>query len=130
MIGSEPITKCRWKSDSLARKFVNSLNGLRTAFFMETAIARETACAVVLTCLAVYAGRGDFWLAFRVFLLSLVPMVIELINTSLELLIDSHVGTEFNEDVKRTKDMLSASVLLALVVSYGAALALIAPNWR
>jgi len=97
---------------------------------METAIARETACAVILTALAVYAGKGQFWLAFRVFLLSLVPMVIELINTSLELLIDSHVGTEFNEDVKRTKDMLSASVLLALLVSYGAAAALIIPNWR
>lgn len=129
-MGSSPNTKCCWKNDSLARKFVNSLNGLKTAFFMETAIARETACAVILTALAVYAGKGEFWLAFRVFLLSLVPMVIELINTSLELLIDSHVGTEFNEDVKRTKDMLSASVLLALLVSYGAAAALIIPNWR
>ena len=122
--------KCSWKNDSLARKGLNSLNGLKTAFFMETAIARETACAFLLTAIAVYSGKGDFWLAFRVFLLSLVPMVIELINTSLELLIDSHVGTEFNEDVKRTKDMLSASVLLALLVSYGAALALILPNWK
>ncbi len=129
-MGSSPNKKCCWKNDSLGRKFMNSLNGLKTAFFMETAIARETACAVILTALAVYAGKGQFWLAFRVFLLSLVPMVIELINTSLELLIDSHVGTEFNEDVKRTKDMLSASVLLALLVSYGAAAALIVPNWR
>jgi diacylglycerol kinase len=129
-MGSSPNAKCCWKNDSLARKCMNSLNGLKTAFFMETAIARETACAFVLTALAVYAGKGEFWLPFRVFLLSLVPMVIELINTSLELLIDSHVGTEFNEDVKRTKDMLSASVLLALVVSYGAAAALIVPKWH
>ncbi len=125
----EPSKGC-WKSDSLCRKCLNSLNGFRTAFFMETAIARETACAFLFTALAVYAGKGDFWLAFRVFLLTLVPMVIELINTSLELLIDSHVGTDFNEDVKRTKDMLSASVLLALVVSYGTALAMIVPNWN
>jgi len=122
--------KCSWKNDSLGRKCMNSFNGLKAAFFMETAIARETACAFLFTALAIYAGKGNFWLAFRVFLLSLVPMVIELINTSLELLIDSHVGTEFNEDVKRTKDMLSASVLLALVISYGSSLALIVPNWK
>ena len=122
--------KCSWKNDSLGRKCKNSFNGLKAAFFMETAIARETACAFLFTALAIYAGKGNFWLAFRVFLLSLVPMVIELINTSLELLIDSHVGTEFNEDVKRTKDMLSASVLLALVISYGSSLALIVPNWK
>jgi len=127
----EPLkARCSWKNDSLGRKCLNSFNGLKTAFFMETAIARETACAFLLTALAIYAGKGNAWLAFRVFLLSLVPMVIELINTSLELLIDSHVGTDFNEDVKRTKDMLSASVLLALVISYGAVLALIVPNWK
>jgi diacylglycerol kinase (ATP) len=129
-MGEPSKARCSWKNDSLGRKSLNSFNGLKTAFFMETAIARETACAFLLTALAIYAGKGNFWLAFRVFLLSLVPMVIELINTSLELLIDSHVGTDFNEDVKRTKDMLSASVLLALVISYGAVLALIVPNWK
>ncbi len=129
-MGELTKARCSWKNDSLGRKCLNSFNGLKTAFFMETAIARETACAFLLTALAIYAGKGNVWLAFRVFLLSLVPMVIELINTSLELLIDSHVGTDFNEDVKRTKDMLSASVLLALVISYGAVLALIVPNWK
>ena len=41
------VTKARynWKSDSLARKCMNSFNGLKAAFFMETAIARESACA-------------------------------------------------------------------------------------
>ena len=63
-----------------------------------------------------------FWLFFWQ---PSVPIVIELINTSCENMIDMLLGPIYREDVKHAKDMLSGAVMISLFCGYTAALILI-----
>jgi diacylglycerol kinase (ATP) len=110
-----------WKNTSLWHKFNYSLNGLRVAFSAERAFRHETIASVFLIVMAIILTK-DPHKTVLVFLLSLLPMAIELINSAVEMLIDNHVGTNWREDIRRTKDMLSGSVFLGLVMGYGGCL--------
>ncbi len=110
-----------WKNTSLWHKFNYSLNGLRVAFLAERAFRHETIASFLLVALSV-ALTKDISRIIIVFFLSLIPMAIELINSAVEMLIDNHVGTNWREDIRRTKDMLSGSVFLGLVMGYGGCL--------
>ena len=55
-------------------------------------------------------------------LTALLPLSLELVNSAVETLIDSHLGATYREDVRRTKDMLSASVFVSLWIGYGGSL--------
>ena len=70
-------------------------------------------------------ARCDFDDVFLVFLASLFPVVVELINTAVERRIDTNDGPAFREDVRIQKDTLSAAVFLSLFIAYGLCLKII-----
>lgn len=113
-----------WKNKNLLQKMSYSLNGFRAAFMSERAVRLEGLALVVFTGLAAYRGL-PLYSILTVFLLCLMPVLIELINTAIELIIDSLFGPIYREEVKRAKDMLSAAVCLGLCISYGLSLIVI-----
>ncbi len=93
-----------------------SLSGLR-AGWGEPAFRQEALLAMVLLPLAFWIGQN--WI--EIALLSgtiLLVMVVELLNTAIEAAID-RIGPEWHDLSKRAKDMGSAAVLLALLLTAG-----------
>lgn len=113
-----------WKNKNLIIKTSYSLNGFRMALKAERSVRLEILAALVFPAIAAYRGLPTQTI-LSVFLLCLAPIMVELINTAVESIIDLLLGAIFREDVKRAKDMLSASVLLSLCISYGFALKMI-----
>ena len=114
----------QWKSGSLINKTIYSLNGIYYSFISENAVRREFGALVILFILCLWRGK-NLKTIFAVFLAGLFPIIIELINTACEAIIDMFMGPIYREDVKHAKDMLSAAVMLSLLVGHGAALILI-----
>ncbi|EFQ23677.1 diacylglycerol kinase [Aminomonas paucivorans] len=110
-----------WKNTGLLRKFLNSCNGFRVAFLTERAIPQECLTTLGLVATGWWLDK-DAEVLVPVFLLSLLPLSLELVNSAVETLIDSHLGATYREDVRRTKDMLSASVFVSLWIGYGGSL--------
>ena len=93
-----------------------SLNGLR-AGGGEPAFRQEAIAAIVLVPFAFWLGRS--WVETALLAGSvLLVMIVELLNTAVEAAID-RIGPEWHDLSKRAKDMGSAAVLLALVLSGG-----------
>jgi diacylglycerol kinase (ATP) len=113
-----------WKNGNLLDKSLYSFNGLRAAFVSERAIKQELLVSASLTVFSVYRRLPAHRVAM-VLLVSLIPLIAELINTAVETLADLQFGPIYREDVKRAKDMLSASVLVALIAGYGLSLIII-----
>lgn len=114
----------QWKNRNLLDKTLYSLNGLRVAVLTEKAVRNEMLASLVFVLLAIF--MLDEWEdILAVFLASLFPVVIELVNTAVERLIDTNFGPVFRDEVRIQKDMLSAAVLLSLVISYGICLKII-----
>lgn len=99
----------KWKNGNLFNKTLYSLNGLRVSFMTEKAVRNEFLAAAGFVALALFWGC-DFDDVFLVFLASLSPIVVELINTAVERRIDTNDGPAFREDVRIQKDTLSAAV--------------------
>jgi diacylglycerol kinase (ATP) len=113
-----------WKNRGLMSKTKYSLSGLKAAFKTEKAVRNEFVTLVVLTAAAVYFT--DQWTTvLKVFLICLLPITIEMINSAFETIIDATLGSTYREDVRIAKDMLSAAVLLALIISYATSILLI-----
>lgn len=114
----------QWKNRNLLDKTLYSLNGLRVAVLTEKAVRNEILASLSFVLLAFF--MLDEWEdILAVFLASLFPIVIELVNTAVERLIDTNFGPVFRDEVRIQKDMLSAAVLLSLVISYGICLKII-----
>lgn len=114
----------QWKNRNLLDKTLYSLNGLRVAVLTEKAVRNEILASLSFVLLAFF--MLDEWEdILAVFLASLFPIVIELVNTAVERLIDADFGPVFRDEVRIQKDMLSAAVLLSLVISYGICLKII-----
>jgi len=114
----------QWKSGNLINKTIYSLNGIYYSFISENAVRREFGALAFLLILSLWRGK-NLKTIIAVFLAGLFPIIIELINTASETIIDMLLGPIYREDVKHAKDMLSAAVMLSLLVGYGAALILI-----
>ena len=108
----------QWKNGNLFNKTLYSLNGLRVSFMTEKAVRNEFLPAACLVALALIFDC-DLDDVLIVFLASLFPIVVELINTAVERRIDTNDGPAFREDVRIQKDTLSAAVFLSLVIGYG-----------
>ena len=121
---SEVRTLEKWKNGNLFNKTLYSLNGLRVSFMTEKAVRSEFLAAAGFVALALFWGC-DFDDMFLVFLASLCPIVVELINTAVERRIDTNDGPAFREDVRIQKDTLSAAVFLSLFIAYGLCLKII-----
>ena len=105
-----------WKNRGLWAKTLYSLNGLRSALLTEKAVRQEFSVTVLAVGIAIFMKRpwGD---VLEVFLISLIPPMIELINTAVERFIDYQLGPAYRDEVRIDKDMLSASVFLAMTIS-------------
>jgi len=101
-----------------------SLSGLKAAFKNEKAVRNEFVSLVILTIAAVYF-TAKWTMVLKVFLICLLPITIEMINSAFETIIDATLGPTYREDVRIAKDMLSASVLLSLIISYTSSILLI-----
>lgn len=123
-MASEVRTLEKWKNGNLFNKTLYSLNGLRVSFMTEKAVRNEFLAAAGFVALALFWGC-DFDNVFLVFLASLSPIVVELINTAVERRIDTNDGPAFREDVRIQKDTLSAAVFLSLFIAYGLCLKII-----
>lgn len=123
-MASEVRTLEKWKNGNLFNKTLYSLNGLRVSFMTEKAVRSEFLAAAGFVALALFWGC-DFDDVFLVFLASLSPIVVELINTAVERRIDTNDGPAFREDVRIQKDTLSAAVFLSLFIAYGLCLKII-----
>lgn len=101
----------------MLQKTLNSLNGFRVAILKEKAIMQETVALGVIVSFAVIHGcEGPR--VFLVFLACLLPITLELVNSSMEIFIDHVLGSTYREEIRRAKDMLSAAVCLALLIGY------------
>jgi len=93
-----------------------SLAGLR-AGWDERAFRQEAMAAIVLVPTAFWLGRS--WVEVALLAGSvLLLMIVELLNTAVETAID-RIGLERHPLSKRSKDMGSAAVLLALLIAGG-----------
>jgi diacylglycerol kinase (ATP) len=91
-----------------------SIAGLRAGWH-ETAFRQEAIAAIVLVPLAAWLATN--WVEFVLLAGSVVMlMVVELLNTGIETAID-RIGPEWHALSKRAKDMGSAAVLLAILVT-------------
>ncbi len=118
----------QWKNSNLINKTGYSLHGLWSAFKSEKAARREFGALAFLLVLAIWMDK-DIKTILAVLLAGLFPIVIELINTAAETIIDLLLGPIYREDVRHAKDMLSAAVMVSLLLGYGAALLIIFGNW-
>ena len=118
------IGMSEWKNRGLMSKTQYSLSGLKAAFKNEKAVRNEFVSLVILTTAAVYF-TAKWTMVLKVFLICLLPITIEMINSAFETIIDATLGTTYREDVRIAKDMLSASVLLSLIISYTSSILLI-----
>ena len=114
----------QWKNTNLLSKTKYSANGLKSAFLSEKAVRNECVMLAIMTCISMIFG-ADTVTSLKVFLLCMIPIIVELINTSAEIIIDLLLGPTYREDVRIAKDMLSAAVFLALTFSYSMSLILI-----
>ena len=95
----------------------NSLSGLVFAWKGEQAFRHEVLVLVVLAALLAVTGKdaGQWLLVLGGWL---GVMVVELLNSADEESFDL-VTTEWNEHVKRGKDMASAAIFLAMIINAG-----------
>ena len=95
----------------------NSLSGLVFAWKGEQAFRHEVLVLVVLAALLAVTGKdaGQWLLVLGGWL---GVMVVELLNSADEVSFDL-VTIEWNEHVKRGKDMASAAIFLAMVINVG-----------
>ncbi len=106
----------------ILRAFVNSWNGLKSAFCTQAAFRQDLLLCAVATVALIFipVGMGDKILMF--FSLWLI-IIAELINTAIETVID-RIGPEYHEMSKCAKDIGSAIVLITItgVVLFWAAI--------
>ncbi|GGX64350.1 diacylglycerol kinase [Saccharospirillum salsuginis] len=121
------MTELRKQQATGLRRLINasrySAQGLRSAFRHEAAFRQESWVLVVGVPCAFWVGT-DLWQTALLIASLMLIMVVEMINSALESLVD-RVGTDFHELSGRTKDMGSAAVLLSILVAvvlWGAAL--------
>ncbi|MEX2322129.1 MAG: diacylglycerol kinase [Saccharospirillum sp.] len=92
-----------------------SWQGLRSAVKHEEAFRQETIALIVGVPAALWIGTTVWQSALLIAALLLI-MVVEMINSALEALVD-RVSTDFHELSGRTKDMGSAAVLLTIFIA-------------
>ncbi|WP_028863171.1 diacylglycerol kinase [Psychromonas aquimarina] len=92
-----------------------SLQGLKSAFKHEAAFRQETFLALLLIPLACYLDVSQIE---RILLIApvVLVMIIEIINSAVEAVVD-RIGSEHHELSGRAKDMGSAAVLIALLLT-------------
>lgn len=116
---TSPYENLRQYQTAGLRRLLNatrySVQGVRSAFKFEVAFRQETWLLLVGTPLAFWLAASA-WQAVVLIAALMLIMVVEMINSALETLVD-RVSTDYNELSGRTKDMGSAAVLLTIIIA-------------
>ncbi|MEJ2525736.1 MAG: diacylglycerol kinase [Desulfuromonadales bacterium] len=114
------------KKTGLARiwaAFFYSLSGLRLAITSESAFIQETVVFLAAMIVLFFLPLDLFWKAL-LFIATASVLVVELLNTALEAIVDM-ASPEYHDLAKKAKDLGSAAVLLMIttvVILWGLAL--------
>lgn len=92
-----------------------SIQGLKSAFKYEAAFRQELLLAAILIPLACYLEVTQTQRILMIAPVFLV-MIIEIINSAIEAVVD-RIGSEHHELAGRAKDMGSAAVFIALILT-------------
>lgn len=111
----------------IARATGYSFKGLKAAFAGEEAFRQELLIVAVLSPLALWLGRTAVERALLIGSLLLL-LIVELLNSAVEAAID-RIGPERHELSGRAKDMGSAAVFVALVLTGTVWLFVAAARW-
>jgi len=88
-----------------------SMQGLQATFKHEASFRLEFYLAIILTPIAVYISHSAMQL-FVLITCMVFVLILEIINSSIEAIVDMVCGEKFHELAKRAKDMGSAAVFL------------------
>lgn len=109
--------KGRTGLERIVRATGYSIEGLKTAYYGESAFRQEFWLAILMIPAAFWVGRS--WLEVAVLVGAvLLVLIVELLNSGIEAAID-RVSYELHELSKRAKDLASAAVLLSLILCAG-----------
>ena len=98
-----------------------SMQGLHAAFKHEASFRLEVYLAVLLIPIAIYFSKSPMQLLLMLGTV-LIVLLVEILNSAIEAVVDMVCGEERHELAKRAKDMGSAAVFLAqmlVLVSWG-----------
>ena len=111
----------------ICRAFLWSLNGLRTAFQIESSFRLECYLMIPLAPLAIVLGQTP---VERVLLLGSLLLVLsaELLNSAIEQVVDK-ISPEFAVFAGRAKDMGSAAVFVTMLNVIAVWGCLLVPRW-
>ena len=109
--------KGRTGVDRVLRATSYSLNGLKMAYFSESAFRQETLLALLMLPASVWLGQTWLEVAALAGTVWLV-LIVELLNSSVEATVD-RVSFEIHDLSKRAKDMASAAVFMSLLLCAG-----------
>lgn len=93
----------------------NSVRGLQVAWFGERAFKQEVLASLLIVPLALYLGQTGLERAMLACSWLLV-LVVELVNTSIENLVD-RVSQERHPLSRRSKDAASGAVLMSMMIA-------------
>ena len=99
------------KNKNLLDAFKNSKNGLHE-LFIEKAASRE-AWLVLLSIITVYLYPNFY--SILLFVISILLLSFEAINTSIEKLCD-HITPTVNNEIKKIKDLAAGAILLLVIL--------------
>ena len=116
---NQPHIESPFKGKTGLRRLLNALGysveGFKAAYKHEDAFRQEVRLAIILTPLAFYLGNSAIEIALMVARVLLV-LIVELLNSAIEAVVD-RVSIERHELAKRAKDIGSAAVFIALLVT-------------
>ena len=95
--------------------FLWSMQGLKASFKHEASFRLEVYLALILTPCAIYLAQSPMQLLLLLSVLLLV-LIIEILNSAIEAVVDMVCGEKYHDLAKRAKDMGSAAVFLGQVL--------------
>lgn len=104
------------KNKDMNASFKHAKNGIKTAFVSERNMKYHVSFGVLALILGIIFPLSVsewLWLVGVIF----IVLIVEVINTSFEYLVDLVVGESFHPIAKQVKDMAAGAVLLSAVLS-------------
>lgn len=95
-----------------------SMQGLKATFKHEASFRLEFYLFIILVPCAIYLSQSAMQLLLLIAVMVLV-LILEIINSSIEAVVDMVCGEKFHELAKRAKDMGSAAVFLGQMLVLG-----------
>ncbi len=95
--------------------FLWSMQGLKASFKHEASFRLEVYLVLILTPCAIYLAQSPMQLLLLISVLLLV-LIIEILNSAIEAVVDMVCGEKYHDLAKRAKDMGSAAVFLGQVL--------------